>query len=196
MTLKGAAGVLALLVTVEVMGVCSTVGASPLPASSPQIQRLCLEGVRRALELETDRYQGWLANATNETQRKRWQRAVDFLRQERQRFATLAPAAFRMEDAWRYIPGVIMGVYGRAQLSSPAPITLEDAWTRESPPALLHFQGQSRSGPFYTVVAVQGGLTRLTPGKHYRITLQPLMPASYPFPSFYACITDLEASPD
>ena len=189
--------VLALIATAGLLGACALEPpqtSTPSPKASAT-QHLCLEGVRRAIDLEIARYQEWLQGSHDEAERAAYQQALDYLEKARQRYQSLEPAAFRLDETWRYIPGITTGAYGRATLPAPSPITLDDAWVEEPLPGPLYFQGQSRSGPFYTVVAVEGGLEQMKPGVHYRVTLQPVMPQSYPFPSFYVCVVALEALP-
>ncbi len=186
-----------LLAAAGVLHACAsafTPQSTPTPQASA-MQRLCLEGVRRAIDLEIARYREWLQESHDPEQQAAYRRALDYLEKARQRYQSLAPAAFRLNAAWHYIPGVTTGAYGRAALPAPSPITLDDAWVEGPLPGLLYYAGQSRSGPFYTVVAVQGGLEQMRPGVHYRVTLQPIMPVSYPFSSFYVCVTGLEEKP-
>lgn len=191
------ASLFALLAFAALLSACGPATPSPTPsptaAPSDPVARLCLQGVRQAIDLEIANYQNWLANA-DPAQQAMYQQALDFLQRERQRYQSLSPSAFRLEEAWRYIPGVKIGVYGQAPLPPPKPIVLDDAWIAGSQPAQVLFSGQTRSGPFYLVVAVAEGLS-LTPGTHYRLTLQPVMPQSYPFFSAYVCVLDAEAQP-
>ncbi|HEY57664.1 MAG TPA: hypothetical protein G4O04_03865 [Anaerolineae bacterium] len=171
----------------------SSPGPSPTASESDPIQRLCLQGVQRALDLEIARYEGWLKNA-DKTQRAMYWRALDYLQRERKRYWGMPPNAFHLDEAWHYIPGVEIGIYGRAPLPPPKPLTLDDAWIRDPLPAMLYMPDQSRSGPFYLVVAVPEGMD-LTPGTRYRLKIQPVMPRSYPFPSYYVCVLEAKAKP-
>lgn len=148
-------------------------------------QETCLRGTIEAFNMEIDRYTGWLQTADGE-QAAMYQQALDYLQKELQAYENLSPAEYTVGSAWRYIPGVVMGTYGRDTLPPvPERIKLEDAWLEED--GLLHYEGMSRSGPFYTLVPTnsQPGIQT---GVHYRMEIQPIMPVSYPFPSYYVCL--------
>jgi len=164
---------------------------SPTPTSDP-FQYLCLKGVQRAIDLEIAKYKGWLENG-DPAQRDMYSQALNFLQEERERYRDMQPNAFRLDDAWRFIPGVKVGVYGHAPSSPPEPLVLDDASIEEPlpAPALIFTPDMTRSGPFYRIVAIPEGV-ELTPGKHYRLKIQPVMPATYPFYSAYVCVLEAE----
>ncbi len=186
-----------LLAFATLLSACGPSASSPTPSptasESDSIHRLCLQGVQRAIDLEIARYEGWLKHA-DKTQRAMYRQALDYLQRERKRYQAMPPNAFRLDEAWRYIPGVEMGTYGLAPLPPPEPLVLDEAWIREPLPAMLYVPDQSRSGPFYLVVAVPEGMD-LTPGTHYRLKIQPVMPVSYTFPSYYVCVLEAEPIP-
>ncbi len=163
------------------------------PASATETQALCLDATRRAIDLEIAKYRNWLQNATDDAQRAMYQQALDYLQAQQTRYREMRPTDYHVADAWRYIPNVVMGTYGNAPLPpSPEPVTLDEAWVEGDLPGLLSYAGQTRSGPFYFVTGVKGGFGQLQRGEHYRLVLQPVMPQSYPFPSFYVCVLSAE----
>lgn len=189
---------LLLLIFAVLLGACGMApssldpSAQSLTPTSDPFQHLCLQGVRRAIDLEIAQYKGWIENG-DPAQRDVYRQALDFLQEERERYQNMQPNAFHLDDAWRFIPGVEVGVYGRDSSSLPEPLVLDDAWIEESlpAPALIFTPDMTRSGPFYRVVAVSDGV-ELTPGKRYRLKIQPVMPATYPFYSAYVCVLEAE----
>ncbi len=164
------------------------------PTSDP-LQHLCLKGTQRAIDLEIAQYKGWLENG-DPSQRDVYRQALDFLQGERERYRNMQPNTFRLDDTWRFIPGVEIGVYGGTLSSLPEPLVLENASIEEPlpAPALIFTPDMTRSGPFYRVVAVPDGV-ELTPGKRYRLKIQPVMPATYPFYSAYVCVLEVKEIP-
>lgn len=162
--------------------------SAPRPEATASWQATCLQATVRALEMERDQYEGWLKGDAGD-KAEVYRRALASLDAELAKYRSLPPAQFRIASVYRFLPGVVMGWYGHGDPGQPQPVTLEDAWLEQPAPALLSYAGMSRSGPFYTVVGVRGGdLSALKPKVHYRMVLQPLMPATYPFPSFYVCV--------
>ncbi len=163
-----------------------TPSPSPTPTASPR-QTACLQAAQTALQMEIDRYQKWLSNTTDPAKKQTYEQALHDLQTRLATYQHMAPADFHPEALWRYPTG-----FSGLPLPKQAPILLPNAWLGGPLPAMLHFPDQTRSGPFYIVVGVVEGL-HLHPGVHYRLTLLPIMPQSYPFPSFYVCV--LEATP-
>ena len=153
---------------------------------------VCLNATIKALEMETEKYNSWLKTA-NGGNKEMYQKALNYLQDELQKYKSMKPDEYKVGSAYRYIPGVTIGVYGRGNLPPLKPIELDEAWIRGGLPGIIDYKGMSRSGPFYIVVGVKGGdLKALKPGPHYKMKLQPIMPESYPFPSFYVCIESYE----
>ena len=186
------------------LGVVVLVGCAPSAATSPAPapsegtsaawQAECLQATVRALGLERAKIQAWLKDAPAD-KAESYRQALEYIDEALAKYRRLSPDKFRIASAFRYIPGIVVGTYGRGKLGEPKPIILSDAWlgANEHLPGLLHYAGESRSGPFYTVVGVRGGdLNAIKPGVHYRMVIQPLMPALYPFPSFYVCVKEYE----
>jgi hypothetical protein len=166
--------------------------AVPTPDATAAWQAACLQATVRALEMERERYEGWLKGASGE-KAEVYRQALAYLDAELAKYRSLPPTEFRIASVYRFIPGVTTGWYGQDSLGQPTPITLDDAWVGSHRPELLSFAGQTRSGPFYIVVGVRGGdLSAIKPGVHYRMVLQPLMPQVYPFPSVYVCVKQFE----
>lgn len=172
----------------------------PVPTPSSSVganaawQAECLQATVRALELERDKIQGWLKDAPADKE-KSYRQALEYIDEALAKYRRLSPDEFRIANTFHYIPGIVVGAYGRGEPGDPKPITLSDAWIAPNGhlPGLLNYAGESRSGPFYTVVGVRGGdLNAIKAGVHYRMVIQPLMPAVYPFPSFYVCVKEYE----
>ncbi len=162
-------------------------GENPPQTSDLSWKSTCLEGTIQAVQMEITRYTGWLAEA-DEEQSVTYRQALDYLQTALQTYKSMPPEKFDPQTVWRYIPGVTMGTYGRESLPpTPESIVLEDAWLETD--GLLHYEGMSRSGPFYTLVAPP---PMLQLGVHYRMEIRLLMPVSYPFPSFYVCLRSFE----
>ena len=166
-------------------GVSLPAETEPQSTDETHWQETCLQGTIQALNMEIGQYTTWLQNG-DEGQAAIYQQALDYLQAELQTYENLSPAEYRVGSAWRYIPGVTIGAYGRSALP-PAPerITLDDAWLDGD--GLLYYDGMSRSGPFYTLVPTDSR-SSLQLNIHYRVEIQPIMPASYPFPSYYVCL--------
>jgi len=162
----------------------ATLSSTPDPQAA-----VCREGLLRALEREMARYETWLDQA-GEDDAAQYQAAYAYLRDLYDRVQATPPTAFQDDMAYRPIPGMEVGSYGRDALPDERTVVLEDAWITEPLPAMVSFSGQTRSGPFYIAVA---SVPSLEPGRHYRLTLRLLMPGTYPFPEFYVCV--LEAEP-
>jgi len=166
---------------------------SPSPtATTPDPQTAaCREGLTRALELEMARYQTWLAQA-NAEDAARYRAALAYLRDLQQHVQAAASPAEAEALAYRYIPHIEEGAYGRAPLPATRTLVLARAWVDEPLPAAVHYAGQTRSGPFYIATAATVPLRAQQP---YRMTVRLLMPGTYPFPEFYVCIVGAEAVP-
>jgi len=196
--MKGKTRWLWLAVAGMALAACARAGtaATPMqaaPTATEAWQSECLHATVRALEMERKTYSGWLAQASGD-QAETYRRALAYLDAALGEYRSLNPRQFRIANVYRYIPGVVTGWYGTGELGQPKPFVLNDAWVEHSPPALLFYAGMSRSGPFYTVVGVpRDDFSALKPGVHYRMVLQPLMPATYPFPAFYVCVEKFEA---
>ncbi len=166
---------------------------APQPTSAPTTAP-CWQAALRAVDEEMQRYQTWLAQASDTNQRAAYRQALDYLADLRQRLQSLPPDTPPWEVTWAPIPGVEQGTYGRTPLPSAEPITLAQAWIEGPLPSQVRFPEQTRSGPFYIATGTQGEIT-LQPNQPYRLTLQPLMPETYPFPSYYVCILRAETLP-
>ncbi len=168
---------------------------TPAPSPTPQAsaaQAPCLQAALRAVDAEIQRYQGWLDQTTDPQQREAYQQALAYLKDLRQRLQALPAETPPWQIAWAPVPGGAQNWFHQTTpLPAPTPIVLDEAWLEGPLPAQIHFPTQTRSGPFYTATGVSGDLA-LQPEKRYRLTLQPLMPATYPFPSFYVCILQAE----
>ncbi len=166
--------------------------SAPPPTATPQHQPPCLQAALRAVDAETQRYQGWFDQTTDPQQREAYQQALAYLKDLRQRLQALPAETPPWQIAWAPVPGGAQSwFHPSTPLPPPTPITLDDAWLEGPLPSQIHFPTQTRSGPFYLATGTLGRLT-LQAGKHYRLTLQPLLPETYPFPSFYVCITAAE----
>ncbi|HFC09248.1 MAG TPA: hypothetical protein ENJ54_05275 [Chloroflexi bacterium] len=170
-------------------------GASPATTPTPDAtamwQSECLQATVRALEMERQRYADWLQQASGD-QAASYRHTLAYIDAALAKDRGLTPDEFRIAEVYREMVPVLGNQQGQDDIGEPQPIVLEDAWVEQTPPGLLFYAGMSRSGPFYTVVGVPGGdFGALKPGVHYRVVLQPLMPATYPFPSFYVCIKEL-----
>ena len=154
--------------------------------------RVCMDATTKALEMEISRYNSWLGNASA-SQKKVYRNALDYLQRELKEYQQMDPADYKPGDACHSIPGVEIGTYGRTECPSE-PITVE-AWARERLPGMLDYKGESRSGPFYIATGIKGGdFSAIKPGVHYNMTLYPVLPESYPFPSYYVCIGAFEVA--
>ncbi len=150
--------------------------------------RVCMDATTKALEMEISRYNSWLGNASA-SKKKMYRNALDYLQRELKKYQQMDPADYKPGDACHSIPGVEIGTYGKTKCKCPSePITVE-AWVREKLPGMLDYKGESRSGPFYIATGIKGGdFSVIKRGVHYDMTLYPLLPESYPFPSTYVCI--------
>ncbi len=163
-----------------------TPSPSPTPTASPR-QTACLQAAQTALQMEINQYQKWLSTTTDAAKKQTYAQALHDLQTRLTTYEHMAPADFHPDALWQYPAG-----FSGPPLPKQAPISLPNAWLGGPLPAMVHYLGQTRSGPFYIVVGAVKGL-RLHPGVHYRLTLLPIMPQSYPFPSFYVCV--LAATP-
>ena len=189
--LAGAAVVLAACAAGEPSTPASA--AAPTPDATAAWQSECLQATIRALEMERERYAGWLQQASGD-QAAAYRRVLADIDAALAKYRHLAPEGFRIADAYRRIADILEGRYAQGIPEQPQPVVLDDAWVEDDLPGQIFYAGMSRSGPFYTVVGVRGGdLAALKPGVHYRVVLHPLMPATYPFPSFYVCVEQWEA---
>ncbi len=177
----------------------ATATATVVPRSTPASasgnmdwHQVCLEATIRAIDMEMAKYNMWLKNA-NGSNKEMYQKALKYLKDEKQKYEQMKPEDYKIGSAFRRIPGVTIGSYRGPLPPEPKPVVLEEAWVRGTLPGIIDYKGMSRSGPFYIVVGVKGGnLGAIKPGIHYRMKLQPIMPESYPFPSFYVCVESFE----
>ncbi len=142
----------------------------------------CLPAARRAVELEIQRYQNWLQNENDPVQSTAYQERLRELNRLQQRLDSISPTDYHPADFFNAIPQAATGAS-----ASAAPIVLDEAWLDNGEPPQVHFPQQTRSGPFYIVT---GSIVDPLPEaeKRVRLTLQPVLPQSYLFPSFYVCI--------
>lgn len=174
---------------------CHSSMAGPTPTPTTEGQAPCWSAAVRAVEEEIHRYQTWLSQTTDPNQQALYRKALTYLKDLHQRLQAPSLATPPWEMTWRFIPEVEQGSYGRHPLPPPDPILLMHAWLERPLPAWVHFAGQTRSGPFYLATGTQGTLS-VQPGISYRLLLQPLIPRTYPFPSYYVCILQAEPLPE
>ncbi len=146
-------------------------------------QASCLEAAKTALQMEISTYQKWLADTTDETKKAAYTQALNYLQDRLHAYEAMSPQDYRPDGLWQTIPGADNG----HPLPPQKPVVLDNAWLGGPLPAVLHFNGLTRSGPFYIVVGAAEGI-RLHPGVHYHLTVLPIMPQTYPFPSYYVCV--------
>ncbi len=146
-------------------------------------QASCLEAAKTALQMEISTYQKWLADTTDETKKAAYTQALNYLQDRLHAYEAMSPQDYRPDGLWQTIPGADNG----HPLPPQKPVVLDNAWLGGPLPAVLHFNGLTRSGPFYIVVGAAEGI-RLHPGVHYHLTVLPIMPQTYPFPSVYVCV--------
>jgi len=146
-------------------------------------QASCLEAAKIALQMEISTYQKWLADTTDETKKAAYTQALNYLQDRLHAYQAMSPQDYRPDGLWQTIPGADNG----HPLPPQKPVVLDNAWLGGPLPAVLHFNGLTRSGPFYIVVGAAEGI-RLHPGVHYHLTVLPIMPQTYPFPSYYVCV--------
>ena len=75
--------------------------------------------------------------------------------------------------------------------------TLDKAWVDgpASDNTVLHFEGMSRSGPWYHLAGVHGGYALLQPKQHYAVTYHRVYSRSYgPMDSAYVFLAQMKPS--
>ncbi len=184
-----------MLLTIFALTACASPPSTPPPPTSTPTpppaeasatanpQAPCLEAAKTALQMEISTYQKWLANTTDEAKKATYTQALNYLQDRLHAYEAMSPQDYRPDGLWQTIPGADNG----HPLPPQKPIVLGNAWLDSGDPPQVHFPKQTRSGPFYIVVGAAEGI-RLHPGVHYHLTLLPIMPQTYPFPSYYVCV--------
>ncbi len=123
-----------------------------------------------ALDLEIRQHRTWIQNTHDPQKRLMYQKTLARLQVERERWQALPPDSVPLpRDS---IMVVVTFPHEGCTLGM-----------------VLPYEGLSRSGPFYLVTGILGGDCSVLKPKHrYRLTLLPVMPQTYPFPSSYVCI--------
>ena len=156
---------------------------APTPTPSPAAEAV-RQALLRALDLEMARYRRWLQAEADPDRQAAYRAALDALQAEYQRVQALPAAQITPDLLYHAIPGV----EATASLPPDPRREVDDAWVETATlPTDLFYAGQSRSGPFYTVVGLAPGVT-LEPERHYRVRLRLLMRATYPFPHYYVLV--------
>ncbi len=127
-----------------------------------------------ALDQEIQRHRAWIQNTQDPQRRLAYQKALARLQVERERWIALpADSVALPKDSVQVV------------------VTLPPEGCRRG--LSLPYEGLTRSGPFYIVAGIVGDACRVLKPKHrYRLTLVPVLPQAYPFPSSYVCIVAYE----
>ncbi len=160
---------LGLLVALLGPGAC-TPRRTPAGAG-PQARRLAYYRAKlTALDLEIQRHEQWLKTTGDPQKRLAYQKNLARLRVEQERWRTLSPDTIPLP---------------RDTLQVVVSFPPEGCHLGQ----VLPYEGLSRSGPFYIVAGIVGDSCQaIRPGHRYRLTLVPVLPQAYPFPSSYVCI--------
>ena len=121
----------------------------------------CLDATRQAINMDIQRYQGWIKQATTPERRAEQEKGLARLNAERQRYEALSTEGYQIPEK-----RTLTGQYQGNQI--------------------LFFDGQSKSGPFYHVVA---SAIPLKSGSRYAFEFYPVYPRVHPFPSHYIYVS-------
>ena len=126
------------------------------------LKKACLDATVQAINIDIRRYQAWLKQATDPKRKAEYEKGLVRLAEEKQKYQSMAPADYELLRKLS-----LTGQY-KGQIL---------------------FDGQSKSGPFYHVVA---SAVPLTKGKKYSFEIYLVYPRTYPFPSYYVYVSKAE----
>ncbi len=131
-----------------------------------------LEATIQAIDLEMKRYRGWIKGTKDAAQKAQYEARLRDLESEREKYARMSPSEYRLPK--------------KVELTG----WFENGCAINS---LVHFEGETRSGPFYHVAGVSGpGCSAMRPKVRYRMTMYLVHRRDYPFPDHYVYIADFE----
>jgi len=137
----------------------SAVGAQPDDAN---LKKACLSATVQAIEIDIQRNQAWLKQMTDPKKKAEYEKELVRLAEEERKYRSMPPADYEL----------------------PKKLSLTGQYEGQ-----ILFDEQSRSGPFYHMVASAAPLTR---GKRYSFEVYLLYRRAYPFPDYYVYVSKSE----
>lgn len=156
------------------------------------VKQTCLKATITAIQLEINRYQGWIdyAKQQNDTLKEAsYQVTLDSLKKDLSAFQRIKAEEYMLPQK----KNISLDTFGNS--SSPELITTT-AWVEESAKdnTILNVEGMSRNGPWFHLAGIVGDkYEELKPGKKYRTAFYTVYARNYwNMASAYVCIISIE----
>lgn len=152
-------------------------GSMPVIADSFELKQACIQAAIRGIELEIERYQGWIdlrkQGAVEASNLPELEAELKALNEELETYQALRPEDYTLPEKIQTTCWV------------------EDQAAENS---ILYVEGMSRSGPWYHLAGIVGNdFSVLKPHKRYTATIYPVYTRSYFFmPSAYVYVAELK----